>query len=129
MNSLLLLDVLLTIVHVVIICVNLFAWIWKKTRKLHFVLAMVTLASWFILGIWFGLGYCPVTDWQWEVKSKLGERNLPASFVEYYSEKITGYNFSTSFIDFVTLGSFLVAILMSVYLNFFSSNLKKKPKV
>jgi hypothetical protein len=90
---------------------------------------MATLASWFILGLWFGLGYCPVTDWQWQVKSKLGERNLPASFIEYYAEKITSYNFSTSFIDIVTLVSFLLAISFSVYFNFFSSNVKKKPKV
>lgn len=129
MNSLHLLDALLTIVHVVIIAVNLFGWIWKKTRKLHFILAMATIASWFILGMWFGLGYCPVTDWQWQVKYRLGERNLPASFVEYYAEKITGYNFSTSFIDIVTLVSFLCAILLSVYFNFFSNAAKKKPKV
>ncbi|HEX8334377.1 MAG TPA: DUF2784 domain-containing protein [Segetibacter sp.] len=129
MNSLVLLDVLLTLFHVAIIVVNLFGWIWKKTRKLHFILAMATLASWFILGLWFGLGYCPVTDWQWQVKSKLGERNLPASFIEYYAEKITSYNFSTSFIDIVTLVSFLLAISFSVYFNFFSSNVKKKPKV
>jgi hypothetical protein len=128
MNSLHLLDAFLTIVHFAIIVVNLFAWIWKKTRKLHFVLAMATIASWFILGIWFGLGYCPVTDWQWQVKSKLGERNLPASFIEYYAEKLTGYNFSTSLIDIVTLASFLLAVLLSIYFDFFSSNLKKKSK-
>jgi hypothetical protein len=69
-------------------------------------LVIATAASWFILGIWFGLGYCPVRDWQWQVKARLGERNLPASFIEYYAERITGYNFSTSFIDITTLVSF-----------------------
>jgi hypothetical protein len=89
---------------------------------------MATTASWFILGIWFGLGYCPVTDWQWQVKSKLGERNLPASFIEYYADKITGYNFSTSFIDIVTLVSFLLAVLLSLYFNFIQKSFINKQK-
>ncbi|MCW3107811.1 MAG: hypothetical protein JWQ09_2317, partial [Segetibacter sp.] len=61
-----------------------------KTKKAHFISILLTAGSWFLLGIWFGWGYCPVTDWQWQVKEKLGEKGLPASFIEYYGEKITG---------------------------------------
>jgi hypothetical protein len=125
MALLFMLDILLTIVHLAIICFNLSCWIWKKTRKLHLALVIATAASWFILGIWFGLGYCPVTDWQWQVKARLGERNLPASFIEYYAERITGYNFSTSFIDITTLVSFLLAVLLSLYFNFFQKSSTK----
>ena len=119
-----LLDVFLTLVHLVIIGFNLFGWIWPATRKAHFICVLATAASWFLLGIWFGMGYCPVTDWQWRVKEQLGEHNLPASFIKYYADKISGRDISSSLIDGVTGISFLVAALLSVYLNF----IKKRRK-
>lgn len=113
-----LLDILLTIAHLVLIGFNLFGWIWPATRKANFICILATAASWFLLGIWFGMGYCPITDWQWEVKRKLGESNLPASFIKYYADKITGKNFSSSLIDTITVVCFAVAALLSVYVNF-----------
>lgn len=113
-----LLDVFLTFVHLVIIGFNLFGWIWPATRKAHFICVLATAASWFLLGIWFGMGYCPVTDWQWRVKEQLGEHNLPASFIKYYADKISGRDISSYLIDTVTGISFLVAALLSVYVNF-----------
>src|SRR5215217_7632226 len=113
-----LLDVFLTLVHFSIVGFNLFGWIWQATRRAHFICILVTAASWFLLGIWFGIGYCPVTDWQWRVKEKLGEQNLPASFITYMANKITGHNFSPALIDTVTVASFAAAVLLSVYVNF-----------
>lgn len=120
------LDILLTIVHLIIVGFNLFGWIPQKTRRLHFWFAMVTLGCWTILGIWFGLGYCPVTDWQWQIKHQLGEQNLPASFIKYFADKVTGMNISPTLIDVLTLGLFLIAIAISVKLNFFSKNEKQR---
>ena len=119
MNVLKALDIFYTIVHLVIIGFNLFAWIWPRTRRAHLIFAGITLLSWVVLGIWFGFGYCPVTDWQWDVKTKLGETNLPNSFVKYYADKLTGNNFDPDLVDSVTLWSFLAAIALSVYFNFF----------
>ena len=120
-----LLDIALTIIHLSIIGFNLFAWIWKKTRKAHLIIAAATLASWFILGIWFGWGYCFITDWQWQIKEKLGETNLPNSFIKYFADKITGKKFSPSLVDTVTLSIFLAAIGFSIYINFFGKTKKK----
>jgi hypothetical protein len=113
------LDILLTFAHLAIIIFNLFAWIWVKTRKAHLIVAGITLGSWFILGIWFGWGYCPFTDWQWDVKEKLGETDLPNSFVKYFADKITGKDFPPTLIDRITLISFLIAIACSLYVSFF----------
>ena len=88
-----LVDVLLTLVHLVIIGFNLFGWISSATRRIHFFFVLLTAASWFILGIWFGWGYCPVTDCQLIVKEQLGEHNLPNSFINYYADKLTGSNY------------------------------------
>ncbi len=101
-----LLDVLLSILHLLIIGFNLFGWIFKATRRIHFWFTMLTPSSWTLLGIWFGLGYCPITDWQWQVKEKLGEKNLPDSFIKYFVDKVKGANSNAELIDILTLGFF-----------------------
>lgn len=113
------LDVLLTVVHLSIVGFNLFGWMPRATRKAHFVSVLLTAASWLLLGLWFGIGYCPFTDWQWRVKEKLGETNLPSNFIEYFAEKITGNNFDAQFVNNVITVSFALVALISVYLNFF----------
>ena len=123
MEELQLADIFFTILHLVIIGFNLFGWIFYKTRKAHFITIFLTAISWFVLGIWFGVGYCPITDWQWQVKQKLGEQNLPNSFIKYYGEKMTGSRLDTAFVDIVTLTAFLLAATLSIYFRFFS---KKK---
>jgi hypothetical protein len=119
------LDVLLTIVHLVIIGFNLFGWIPKVTRKAHFISILFTATSWFLLGIWFGMGYCPFTDWQWQVKENLGEPNLPANFIEYFAEKVTGSDFDSQFVSIVTAICFALAALLSIYVNFIKNKRKE----
>lgn len=114
----LLLDWFFTLLHLVIIGFNLLGWIWPSTRKLHLIVVALTLGCWLILGIWYGLGYCPITDWQWQIKEKLGEVNLPNSFIKYYADKISGQDISSLFIDIVTGVSFTLAIMMTIYVNF-----------
>lgn len=126
--SLYILDVIYTIVHLLIIGFNLFAWAFPATRKLHLYGVAVTLACWLILGIWYGIGYCPVTDWQWQVKAQLGEQNLPNSFVKYYADQLLGQPVDANLIDVLTAGSFLLSIMISVYLNFFRKKSKLKTK-
>ena len=112
------LDIFLTFFHFLIIGFILFGWISPITRKVHFICTIAIAASWFLLGIWFGIGYCPVTDWQWDVKTKLGEQNLPSSFIKYFADKITGKDISSFYIDIITAVSFAIAVLLSVYVNF-----------
>ena len=120
-----LLDIFYTCIHLLIICFNLFGWIWPKTRKLHLIVVTITLLCWFGLGIWYGWGYCPVTDWQWDVKENLGETNLPNSFIKYFADKITGKHFPPSLVDRVTLISFLAAIAITIYVNFIRNSFRK----
>jgi len=123
------LDILFTIVHLSIVLFNLFGWIPKATRRAHFICILLTAASWFLLGIWFGIGYCPFTDWQWQVKEKLGERNLPNNFIEYVAEKISGRHFDAGFVDAVTAISFALAVVLSIYVNFILPRIKARRRV
>ncbi len=117
--SLHLLEYFLTLFHLLIVGFNLLGWIWPATRRLHLIVVIATASCWLLLGIWFGIGYCPVTDWEWQVKEKLGEHNLPDSFIKYYADKLSGRSISSSLIDVLTAVCFFTAAALSVYVNFF----------
>jgi hypothetical protein len=123
------LDILLTLAHFVLIGFNLLGWIWQKTRKAHLITVAATAFSWFVLGIWFGWGYCPITQWQWQVKKKLGKTDLPNSFIKYYADKISGKDINPSVVDTATLFTFLAVILLTVYLNFLRKTNKASRKI
>ncbi|MCD4791284.1 MAG: DUF2784 domain-containing protein, partial [Bacteroidales bacterium] len=74
------LDTFFVVFHTALIIFNLFGWIWKPTRRLNLITLLLTGASWFILGIFYGIGYCPLTDWHWQVLHKLGIYDVPNSY-------------------------------------------------
>ena len=103
--------------HFGLIVFNLTGWIWKKTRRIHLVTILVTILSWFGLGVFYGFGYCPLVDWQWDIKRRLGELNLPASFVKYYLDKWTGHSWDPVQVDHAVLFLGVTALVLSVVLN------------
>ncbi len=113
-----LLNIFFMILHLAIIVFNLFGWIWKKTRLANLILLLLTGGSWFILGIFYGIGYCPLTQWHWEVMQHLGKTNLPGSYVKYLVKHITGISFSNHLVDTVTATCYFVALALSLYFNF-----------
>jgi Protein of Unknown function (DUF2784) len=119
------LDIFFTFLHLFIIGFNLTGWAFKSTRKIHLFVVSATVACWFILGIWYGIGYCPVTDWQWQVKEQLGEHNLPGSFIKYLADKISGQNTDAELIDVLTAVSFALTVMITCYVNF----IKKSPSL
>jgi hypothetical protein len=110
-------DILFTLLHLVIIGFNLFGWIWRRTRKAHLITVILTAGSWFLLGIWYGWGYCFLTDWHWNVKQKLGETNLPNSFIKYFADKVMGMDFRAQLVDQWTLGLFVAIVVVTIYVN------------
>jgi|SRR5687768_8943092 len=109
------LNIFFTITHLTLITFILSGWIWPKTRKAHLITLAVTAGSWIILGIWYGWGYCPLTDWHWDVKENLGEKNLPSSFIKYMADKITGSDINHVLIDWVTVGGLVFGAMASMY--------------
>lgn len=113
------LDYFFLVFHTLLICFNLFAWIWRPLHKWHFVTITLTFASWVILGFWYGWGYCPLTDWHWEVLRRLGERDLPNSYIGYILERMFGLELKAETVDLFTLLFALLALLVSIKVNFF----------
>ena len=121
-----LLDLLFLWLHIIIIAFNIFGWIWSKTRKWHFWLMIVTIFSWLVLGLKYGLGYCFLTDWHWDVKRRLGETGMPASFIKYFLDQYTSINLSTETVDWITAAVFGSVVIITLYINFVYPRLLRK---
>jgi hypothetical protein len=96
---------------------NCFGWIWKKYRRLNLITLLLTAGSWFILGIWFGWGYCLCTDWHWQVRESLGLYDQSVSYVHFLLLKLTGLNFNSGLVDKITVTVFFLSLALSIWLN------------
>lgn len=105
--------------HIVLIVFNVFGWIFVKTRKLHLYVLLITLFSWFVLGIWYGFGYCFLTDWHYNVLRELGETGMPSSYIAFLVLKLTGWLPNAELVNILTLVLTLMALMVSVWVNFF----------
>ncbi|MDE2803640.1 MAG: DUF2784 domain-containing protein [Gemmatimonadota bacterium] len=110
-------DLLFIAFHTALIVFNVLGWAWRRTRRFHLLTISATLLSWFGLGIVYGWGYCPLTDWHWQVKRALGETGLPASWVKYYLDELTGVAWHAGLVDGLVIGTALAALVLSVGLN------------
>ncbi len=115
------LDLFFIFFHTAFTLFNLFGWIWKRTRKWNLVTLLLTGFSWFILGIWYGFGYCPCTHWHWLVRLELGYTDMPNSYIKFLLDMLTGANWNAVLVDWMTGVSFAVAFAASLYLNFFGT--------
>lgn len=111
------LNVFFMVLHPAIIIFNLFGWIWKKTRLANLILLLLTGGSWFILGIFYGIGYCPITQWYYDVLHHLGKTDLPDSYIQYLAEKLTGATFSSQLVNTVVAICYFAALGISLYVN------------
>jgi Protein of Unknown function (DUF2784) len=111
------LDMFFLVFHATLIGFNLTGWLWERTRRLHLVVLTLTFCSWGGLGLFYGLGYCPCTDWHWQVKRARGEIDLPTSYIKYYLDFLTGLNWPPLLVDMLTLGLGITALGLSVGLN------------
>jgi len=103
--------------HTFIILFNVFGWLVPKWRIANFITLSLTAFSWFILGIWWGFGYCICTDWHWQVREMLGYQDMSSSYIHFLILKITNVDFSVSLVDSLTMIGFFLACIISTYLN------------
>ena len=111
------LDIFFVFFHSFLIIFNLFGWIFRKIRKANLITLLLTAFSWFILGIFYGVGYCPLTDWHFMVLEKLGNKNLPTSYIKYILGRLTGYDASPELTDILTMVFFIAALVISTVFN------------
>jgi hypothetical protein len=105
------------IFHTVFTLFNMTGWIWKKTRRIHMITMGLTALSWFVLGIWYGWGYCVCTDWHWQVLEKLGTDSATNSYINYLIRELTGFKLSDSTVDTGTAFVFSAIVVLTFLFN------------
>jgi len=111
-----LLNILFFVVHTVWMIFNCVGWIWRRSRPWHLASLVLTGLSWFGLGIWYGWGYCPCTDWHWQVRERLGYQD-PPSYTELLMEELTGLEVSTPTANLITVSVVAAALVLNAVLN------------
>ena len=103
--------------HVVLITFVIAGWMFPATRTAHLILVLLTLGSWFVLGIWMGMGYCPITEWHWKIKDALGEGRPGMSYVQFVLQKLLHRSLNGISIDRAVVMLTVLLALASVAVN------------
>jgi len=110
------LDILFFVFHTGWILFNCLGWIWRRTRPWQLATVSLTALSWFGLGAAYGWGYCPCTDWHWQVRARLGHVD-PPSYVQLLIREATGIDPGQAAADVVAVVTLAAAAVLSVALN------------
>jgi hypothetical protein len=77
----------------------------------------LTVSAWFAFAPWYGLGYCPCTDWHWQVKRALGQYDMPNNYMTYLTDAWTGIAITDDFAERLAWTTLLPALILSLALN------------
>ena len=121
------LDLAFLVGHSALIAFNLFGWIWPKTRRLHLLSILLTAASWLALAPWFGLGYCPCTDWHWQIKEALGQTDLPNNYLTYLFDTWFGLEITDATAERLAYLCLSPALVASITLNLRDHRKQRQP--
>jgi hypothetical protein len=111
------LNIFFFVFHTLLTLFNITGWMFRATRKWNLITLLLTAFSWFVLGIWYGWGYCLCTDWHWSIREQLGYHDQQRSYIHFLLLKLTGINFNSNLVDNATLIIFLVSLALSIWLN------------
>lgn len=111
------LDGFFMVSHLALIIFVVFGWIWKSTRPWNLFAILVVMFSWFVLGLFQGIGYCLITDWHWQVLAKLNKTVLQDSYLNYLIYKVTGLHISSQLIDNISTVGIFIALIVSMGMN------------
>ncbi|MBU0800999.1 MAG: DUF2784 domain-containing protein [Alphaproteobacteria bacterium] len=107
-------DLFLLVTHLAVVLFNLFGWIWLRTRRWHRICVGLTLFCWLGAGLAVGtIGYCPLTDWHWQVKEAQGAGPLPDSFIDYVLQMV-GVHLGAEAVYGLTAGAFALVVVITL---------------
>jgi uncharacterized protein DUF2784 len=95
---------------------NCIGGMWRETRGWQLVTVALTALSWFGLGIWYGWGYCPCTEWHWQVRARLGHHD-PPSYIQLLIRELIGVDLGPEPANALALVTLTVVAVVSVVLN------------
>ena len=99
--------------HTAWIAFTCLGWIWKRTRPWQLAAVALTALSWVLLGFWYGWGYCPLTEWHWQVRARLGHTD-PPSYVQFLIREFTGADIGARPADVLAVVALSAAAILGV---------------
>lgn len=114
---LLFLDYFFLVFHAMFTLFNITGWMFRPLRRIHLAAVILTAFSWGVLGFFRGWGYCPLTDWHWQVRAELGEPITSYSYIHFLILEITGINLNPLLVDILTLIIFISVFALSIIVN------------
>jgi hypothetical protein len=122
------LNIFFFVFHTALTLLNICGWAFRKTRKLHLITLLLTAASWFVLGIWYGWGYCLCTDWHWKVREAMGYDDRSNSYIHFLLLNLTGKDFGARMVEDITATVFFICTFLSIYFNIRDYKIMKTKK-
>lgn len=118
-------DLFFVVFHTGFVLFSITGFLFPRLRKANLVALLLTALSWFGLGLRYGLGFCPLTEWHWQVLQALGERSLPRSYIQYLLQRLLGLSLSAGTVDILVGATFGLSLILSVSLNLRDSRRRK----
>lgn len=110
-------DIFFFVFHISLIFFNLFGWIFKSLRRWNLLTLGLTAFSWFVLGIFYGFGYCFLTDWHWQIRERLGYPTNSNSYIHFLLTTLFPITISEDVVNWLTATLFFAAIALSIVSN------------
>ncbi|SMF71407.1 DUF2784 family protein [Pseudobacteriovorax antillogorgiicola] len=119
------LNILMHTTHIAVILTNCLFWAFKGwPRKLFLASFSLTIISWLGFGIYYGLGYCFLTDIHWQILRESGDTNLPPSYIHFILERWFEIYISRSKVDLMV--GLVFGFLALIYIGFVAQAVKAK---
>lgn len=109
-------DVGFFLFHTLLIAFNMFGWIWRRTRRWHLLAMGLTTFSWFVMGAFYGWGYCLCTDWHFRIREKLGYEDTATTYVQLLTEKGFGFEISRQTSDVLAVSIFFAIVAITAFI-------------
>lgn len=103
--------------HTGLIAFNVAGWAWRRTRLWNLITLALTAGSWFVMGLWHGIGYCICTDWHMRVRDAMGIHDPESSYVQFLFSHVLGLHVPTLMVNWICGVVFGAAVAVSVSLN------------
>lgn len=109
-------DIFFDLLHIALILFNLFGWIPRRTRLVHRCLVTLTSFFWLVIGPFIGsLGFCPITEWHWQVKAARGVKDLPNSYIDYLLQ-LVNIHADPKMIDIAVGITFVAVVAVTIFM-------------
>ena len=112
-------DLFFNLLHIIVILINSLGWVFNITLRPSLYLIIITLFCWTFLGIFQGIGFCPLTYMHSQYLYTNYEFRLPFSYLDYLL--INNFNLPLTS-KMISITSVLV-IFISLIINLKKNNL------